>query len=306
MRVIHPLLDRDYNFCDMPRKKKDKLPSALVIAAVIGGLLIFGNLRRGASTGTGASAAGTDAAGGFLVVLILIGAAAAVLFILPRMRRSAMLERVDAITDTHINALVRQQMIHARTDAYGKPIVDRWLKEVEYFVANHVRPALTASQQGLLNREKTAVVYRIWQRVTTAAIQRPVSVTIPAVRTPAEFEVYCAETLRAHGWAVTRTPMARDQGVDVIAEKNGVRVVLQCKLYSNPVGNKAVQEISAGRAHQLAHCGAVVTNSSYTSSARQLATTNGVWLLHFSDLPQLETIIRGLTLQPGSLPYVSA
>ena len=310
IRAIHPPPRRAYNSYDMPRKKKDKLPSALVLAAVIGGLLLFGslqhgNLQRGVSSDAGTSDAG-GFLGSFLGVLILIGGiAVAITVIPPRWQRSKMLESVDTMTDARINALVRQQIMLTRTDAYGKPIVDRWLKELEYFVTNHVRPTLSASQQRILDRDRVAVVQRIWQRVSDAAIQRPLSVTIPAVRTGAEFEVYCAETLRAYGWSVARTPMARDQGVDVIAEKNGVRVVLQCKLYSNPVGNKAVQEITAGRAHQQAHYGAVVTDSSYTPSAHELATTNGIWLLHFTDLPHLEAIVRGPML-PGGVPYVSA
>ncbi len=302
MRAIHPHPSRDYNSYEMPRKKKDKLPVALVLAAVIGGLLLFGNLHHGVSRSAGASDAGSA-----LVVLVLFVAIAIVAtFLLPRWRRSKMLENVDAITGAHINTLVRRQVILTYTDPYGKPVADRWLKELDYFVTNHVRPTLSVSQQVMLDRERAAVVQRIWQQVSNAAIQRPAPVTALAVTTPAEFEVYCAETLRAYGWAVARTPMSRDQGVDVIAEKNGVRVVLQCKLYSNPVGNKAVQEIAAGRTHQQAHYGAVVTNSSYTPSARELATTNGIWLLHFTDLPQLEAIVRGLMLQPGSVPYVSA
>jgi hypothetical protein len=55
--------------------------------------------------------------------------------------------------------------------------------------------------------------------------------------TPAEFEAFCADRLRVCGWEVRLTPMGRDQGVDVIADKNGLRIVLQCKLYSNPVGD---------------------------------------------------------------------
>jgi restriction system protein len=53
--------------------------------------------------------------------------------------------------------------------------------------------------------------------------------------------------------------------------KNNVRVVLQCKLYGGPVGNKAVQEAAAGRAHERADFGIVVTNNRYTSAAEQLA-----------------------------------
>jgi hypothetical protein len=105
----------------MPRKKKGKLPNALVLAAVIGGLLLFGNLQHGVS-----SNAGTSGGGSFLGVVILIGGiAVAVTVILPRWRRSTMIERVDAITDAHVNALVRQQMILTTTDAYGKLVVDR-------------------------------------------------------------------------------------------------------------------------------------------------------------------------------------
>ena len=95
------------------------------------------------------------------------------------------------------------------------------------------------------------------------------------------------------GWEASVTMQSRDQGVDVIAEKNGLRVVLQCKLYARPVGNKSVQEAAAGRAHERAHRGAVVTNNSYTPSAEQLAATNGILLLHYRDLENLEALLEG-------------
>ena len=79
----------------------------------------------------------------------------------------------------------------------------------------------------------------------------------------------------------------------MVAEKGPVRiVVLQCKLYSNPVGNKAVQEVVAGRAHEQANYGAVVTNSTGTTPAQELASINGILLLHHSDLPQLDALLR--------------
>ena len=295
----------------MPRKKKAQLPPLLVLALVIGGLLLFGSLPRATSNvnGSASTASGTGDSGVFVFAVLVLAGIALVVWanvILPRQRRDAMVARVDAITDAHMGALIRQQMILVHSDAYGKPVTDRWTKELEYFLTNHVRPVLDASQLGILDSNRAIIVCRIWQRVSSAASQTPALAVISAPNTPAEFEVYCAETLRAYGWTVVRTPLAHDQGVDVIAEKNGVRVVLQCKLYSNPVGNKAVQEIAAGRVQQQAHYGAVVTNNSYTRSARELATTNGILLLHFSELPQLELIAGGPMLQPGSVPYVSA
>jgi restriction system protein len=63
---------------------------------------------------------------------------------------------------------------------------------------------------------------------------------------------------------------SRTNGVDIIAEKAGTRIVLQCKLYSGGVGSGAVQEIVAGRPFEQAHYAAVVTNNRYTAPAEQL------------------------------------
>jgi restriction system protein len=69
------------------------------------------------------------------------------------------------------------------------------------------------------------------------------------------------------------------------------------------VGNQAVQEIAAGKAHEQAYWAAVVTNNRYTSAAEQLAATNGILLLHYSDLPNLDAILQakfaGQSLRQG-------
>jgi hypothetical protein len=55
-------------------------------------------------------------------------------------------------------------------------------------------------------------------------------------------------------------------------------------LYSNTVGNKAVQEVFAAKTHLSANFAAVVSNRSYTRSAKELAVTTGVLLLDYSQL----------------------
>jgi restriction system protein len=211
--------------------------------------------------------------------------------VIPWWRREVLFNRADAVVSEHIAALVRQRTILVRTDAYGKPLLGKWNSEINYFITNHVRPALDADQRFLLERHRQSVAARIAQCVESAVQQRPALSTVSANMTGAEFEVFCADHLRACGWHVQVTPASMDQGVDVIAEKNGLRVAIQCKLYANPVGNKAVQEIAAGRVHQQAHFGAVVTNGTFTRSAKQLAATNGIRLLHCTDLPQLECML---------------
>ncbi|MBI5626223.1 MAG: restriction endonuclease, partial [Nitrosomonadales bacterium] len=77
---------------------------------------------------------------------------------------------------------------------------------------------------------------------------------------PIQFEHYCAEVLRGHGWTARVTQASGDQGIDVIAQLGNVKAVLQCKKYSQPVGNAAVQEIFAGKQHEQAHVAVVVSN----------------------------------------------
>lgn len=104
---------------------------------------------------------------------------------------------------------------------------------------------------------------------------------------PYEYEEHCAEVLRSAGWEAKRTSGSGDQGADVIAEKDGVRVVIQCKLFSSPVGNRAVQEVTSARIFYYAKHAVVVSNQSYTASAKRLANATGVILIHHDDLPAL-------------------
>ncbi|MGC9239809.1 MAG: restriction endonuclease [Acidithiobacillus sp.] len=109
----------------------------------------------------------------------------------------------------------------------------------------------------------------------------------PAQMGPIEYENYCAEVLRRDGWHTETTPASGDQGVDVVATLQGVKAVLQCKRYNKPVGNRAVQEINAGKAYYRAQIAAVVSTAPYTPSAQALAKRCGVLLLSHRDLPDL-------------------
>jgi HJR/Mrr/RecB family endonuclease len=107
------------------------------------------------------------------------------------------------------------------------------------------------------------------------------------VRTGQEFEAFCAAELERGGWRVTLTAASRDQGADLVAERRGERLVVQCKLLARPVGNYAVQEVVAARAHQAAGRALVVANQRFTASCIELAATNRVELCHWSELARL-------------------
>ena len=112
---------------------------------------------------------------------------------------------------------------------------------------------------------------------------------------PYEYEEYCAEILSKNGWTARATKKSGDQGADVYAERDGISIVIQCKLTNTPVGNKAVQEIISGQKYMSADYAAVVSPAPYTPGARDLAKTARVLLLDHDDLKDLAHIIT-LTL----------
>lgn len=94
-----------------------------------------------------------------------------------------------------------------------------------------------------------------------------------------DFEYWCAGLLRKIGFSrVEVTPGSNDQGVDILAQKDGVKYAIQCKRYSHDLGNTPVQEVHAGKAMYNCHVGVVLTNQHFTTGAKQLAQATGVLL----------------------------
>lgn len=100
-----------------------------------------------------------------------------------------------------------------------------------------------------------------------------------------EYEYYCADYLRQHGFFnVQVTPASGDFGADIVAyDGNGDMWVFQCKRYEKPVGNTAVQEVNTAKKHYGAKKGAVMTNTVLTEKARQLAWENDIELFEMID-----------------------
>lgn len=87
-----------------------------------------------------------------------------------------------------------------------------------------------------------------------------------------EFEYYCADLMRRHGFQeVEVTKGSGDYGIDILAERDGVTYAIQCKCYNAPVGVKAVQEAYAGRDYYDCMVGAVLTNQYFTGPAVEAA-----------------------------------
>ncbi len=90
------------------------------------------------------------------------------------------------------------------------------------------------------------------------------------------FERYLVSLFRRQGYNVHHTPASGDFGADLIISKNGVRTAVQAKRYAKNVGVKAIQEVVTAQKMYICAKAMVVTNSTYTRAAQQLARANNV------------------------------
>ena len=127
---------------------------------------------------------------------------------------------------------------------------------------------------------------RVWEFMSKESGTQESSLGDLSNLDPIQFEHFCVGLLNSSGWTARVTQASGDQGIDIIALHGKVKAVFQCKKYSQPVGNAAVQEIIAGKAFEQAHVGALISNATFTASAKQLAFSTGIYLLHHSELPQ--------------------
>lgn len=112
-----------------------------------------------------------------------------------------------------------------------------------------------------------------------------------------DFEIFVAQILsKIDFYNIKTTKGSGDQGVDIIAERDSIKYAFQCKRYDKPVGNKAVQEVFAGKFFYHCHAAIVVTNNYFTQSAKELANENGVVLW---DRDYIENILHRIGISSG-------
>ena len=195
---------------------------------------------------------------------------------LPRARWRAVARRE---VERH-RAVLRGKWLRAH-DEYGSFDWDSWRDETDYFAESVVLPRI---KRPLSDRERRKLEHEV-SRMALAAIERADAEAMPS--DPVAFEHRCAAILKENGWDARAMGGSNDQGADVIASANGRTLVVQCKQYRKPIGNKAVQEAGAARSFYKAHMAAVVGTAPFTKSAYELADTMDVMLLDEAGLAGL-------------------
>lgn len=193
-----------------------------------------------------------------------------------------------------------KQLVHK--DYYGDNKIDSWISELDRFIDDRIfhltRAAASYPQflehiakayslEYLLDVDRDQLHTLVFDYISDLEFEDDNDFIVAEVKNGFEYEIAISNALSRLGWTVRMTGSGGDQGVDVLAERNGVLYAIQCKYYSTPVGNSAVQQVHAGAAYYGAPHSAVVSNAPYTKSAMQLADSLGVRLLHDRDLDQI-------------------
>ena len=221
------------------------------------------------------------------------------------MRPIDVLNELKAVVAPHFPALSTRRAQLKGRDAYGLVQRKAWDEELARFCDGIVRPAVDfevlaklfpktasgslTSARLFRNSEADSPLWRAIDSMITAYDRTlPTDVTcVDAVDDPLEYETACRRLLEQSGWRAETTSASGDQGADVVATSEIGRLVVQCKRYGKPVGNKAVQEVIAAAGFVDADFAAVVSNQSYTRAAHELARKTKVLLLHHRELPGL-------------------
>lgn len=113
-------------------------------------------------------------------------------------------------------------------------------------------------------------------------------VTIKELRSlsPGEFEGWCADRLREQGYRVTVVGGTGDHGVDLIAERDGSRMVVQCKRWygGRSVGESEIRDLAGAMQHEHAADGMVITTERFTPAALSWARGKPIRLWNVEQL----------------------
>jgi len=102
-----------------------------------------------------------------------------------------------------------------------------------------------------------------------------------------EFELLLVRLFESMGFIVEHCGKVGDQGGDLVINKDGKRILIQAKRYTNSIGNGAVQEAVAAKKYYDCSKSVLIGSASFTSGAIELAKVNNVRLLGKKELQEL-------------------
>lgn len=113
---------------------------------------------------------------------------------------------------------------------------------------------------------------------------------------PREFEEWTASLFSNLGFEkVTLTPQSNDKGIDVLAEKNGAKIAVQCKKYKGIVGSPAIQTFLGAMQNAEVDKGFFITTGTFSFEAEKMALDNPIEL--YDKIRLIELIEQAMNAQ---------
>ena len=94
-----------------------------------------------------------------------------------------------------------------------------------------------------------------------------------------DFEDFLENMYSILGYNVIPTKRSGDQGADLFIQKFDKKIVIQAKNYFGTVGNASVQQVLAAKNFYDCDEGMVITNSYFSPSAKDLASSTNIKLV---------------------------
>lgn len=215
---------------------------------------------------------------------------------LKQLRRQYLFREIENIA-TGVIRLYSEQLNQSKKfkitkDIYGIEDDSKWEKDKRKFIANRIYPELISywKYKDIINEVDLDLLIEI-ETIDYDAL----TTNYDSNMTGRQYEFFIADELRSYGWDVFITPGSGDHGADLVASKNSLKVVIECKKWTTQaISNRAVQAVNGAKAMYQADYAAVVSNAEFTKGAKQLASSNNVILIHHDDLDELEFRVEDL------------
>ena len=196
-------------------------------------------------------------------------------------------KRVNVVLNENSEKLISAYRNLVTEDAFGEKNYKKFKNEVPNFILkkSNIKEELEGS--GMSYQLSENQLNSLIEQIETFLEKEAEEMKYDPDMSPYDYEDFCANEFNKSGWSASSTKNSSDQGIDVIAKRKNETLVAQCKKYSKPVGNKAVQEVVAGISFYKADVGIVIATNGYTKSAKSLASANNIKLIHHSEIKAL-------------------
>lgn len=99
-----------------------------------------------------------------------------------------------------------------------------------------------------------------------------------------EFEQFVAELFRSRGYSIELTATCGDHGIDILLKKESRIGGVQCKRWTDPVGEPVVRDFLGAMVGASIVEGFIATTSTFTEQACKFANSHGIKLFDLDSI----------------------